>query len=142
MKRLKTLQIVMVSLGTTMAMAFVGFEVGYALASNEPLEDPSSEFSLRFESTEDVFYELGWEAGHLWMMDTNRDGVLDQWRFWDKAGNQVFWLKDRNFDRKLDEWYKLAGKDKGALARDEDYDGTVDKVSAVVIVRKYQDPLK
>ena len=130
------------NLAVVLVVAAACFLAGYAFASRSAAEDPSTEFSLRYESDGASFYELSWADGFMWMIDSDRDGVLDQWIYTKNTEGSVydleFKLKDRNADHKLDEWYKRIDRNNAVLAKDNDYDGVVDEIQKVVVVRKYK----
>ena len=136
----------LVGFAALLVVAVFCFATGHIVGCHGKSEDPSSEFTLRFKSAEHVFYELQWSDGFLWMIDSNRDGVLDHWRFWKKMDSgefpTEFWVRDRNSDQRLDEWYKRTGHDEGVLAKDTNFDGVVDEVSPITIVRKYAPPTR
>ena len=116
--------------------AAIGMCIGLIAASPAEMDDPSKEFQLTVYDRDFLAYDLVWEGGiALSVTDADRDGVIDRWEFAEN-GETIFRVKDRNNDHKLDHWWKRAGENRGILAADDDFDGTVDQVHDTVTVTK------
>ena len=129
------------SIGLCMVLLIAGFGVGYATGTANPWPDPSSNFKLEFYPAEPKVsgrhWVLGWrDEFEFWSSDRTNDGSVDSWAYW-VGGSKQWEVQDRNGDRKLDYWFEMTSQTEGLRAEDNDYDGVVDQVRDVVVVKKY-----
>lgn len=72
----------------------------------------------------------------LMLWDDDGDGLLNMLEYYVDGESEVL-VQDRNGDRKADWWQLRTGVEEAALARDDDYDGVVDKESTIRFVTKH-----
>lgn len=63
----------------------------------------------------------------LEVLDSNFDGVADDFAYFDEAENMLFQEIDSNYDKKIDLWITIQnGKYMKRFQRDKDFDGYID----------------
>ncbi len=81
-------------------------------------------------------YTLVLDGRTLIVASVKEDGGLDTLEYYKEGRPEVF-VMDRNNDGALDWWELRTSPDEGILARDDDYDGIVDKEVPIAYVTKY-----